>query len=587
MKKRVLSILLLAVFLPCLAVFASASGEEGLAFDEKYHYMAAKTYDRTPNTFEAWINLPESAASTRAGVILGNYGEALPCINFEIYEEGNPRLYWNDSNDLNGLNEWIFSDVNVCTGEWLHLAVVRDKDAQEVRCYVNGELASTKVMYKANRDLVCVDPFAVGGDCRAENGMFFRGRIRSVATYDDVRTADEIKADMVKPEPDGSLIAYYDLTAADGRIEDLSGNGYHVSKYEKYIWADKENKKPVSDFDYTFAVVGDTQVISDRHSDRFHLIYDWIMDNKEEKNIEFVMGLGDITEKSQDKEWMTAMNNIRRMEGVIPFSLVRGNHDAIYEYNKYYPYAIYGSTVGGTYDSTMLNTWQELVVGNRKYIIFTLDFGASDEVLTWAGGVIEDYPEHNVIITTHAYLFRDGTTLDEGDVCPPATNGGYNNGDHMWDKLISQHENIMLVLSGHDPCGRIVTAQTKGKNGNIVTQMLIDPQGVDVSMGGLGMVALLHFSDDSDEIEVEYYSTFKEQYFKSENQFVVTLDFVGEDPIEEIRNDPPADTTIGSETPDPDTGSNGNTLTVVWIVGGVLLVALAVVLTVVIRRRKK
>ena len=72
-------------------------------------------------------------------------------------------------------------------------------------------------------------------------------------------------------------------------------------------------------------------------------------------------------------------------------------------------------------------------------------------------------------------MFRDGTTLDQGDVCPPATTGGYNNGDHLWDKLISRYGNIYMVLSGHDPCDNVVTLQSKGIHGNTVTQMLIDP----------------------------------------------------------------------------------------------------------------
>ena len=81
--------------------------------------------------------------------------------------------------------------------------------------------------------------------------------------------------------------------------------------------------------------------------------------------------------------------------------------------------------------------------------------------------IIENHPNHQVIITTHAYLYRDGTTLDSGDVCPPSISGGTNNGDAIWDKLIKKHENIVLVLSGHDPCDSIILAQDKGENGNI------------------------------------------------------------------------------------------------------------------------
>ena len=153
----------------------------------------------------------------------------------------------------------------------------------------------------------------------------------------------------------------------------------------------------------------------------------------------------------------------------------------------------------------MLNTYQTLTVGEMKYLIMTLDYGASIPVLRWAGKVCDAYPDHNVIITTHAYLYRDGTTLDQKDVCPPVTTGGYNNGDHIWEILITEHENITMVISGHDPCDQIVVTQEKGEAGNTVTQMLVDPQGADeIIDGGLGMVAILYFSEDGRDVTVEY-----------------------------------------------------------------------------------
>lgn len=98
----------------------------------------------------------------------------------------------------------------------------------------------------------------------------------------------------------------------------------------------------------------------------------------------------------------------------------------------------------------------------------------------------------------------------------------------MWDKLIKKHENIVLVLSGHDPCDYVVAAQDKGVNGNVVTQLLVDPQGVDKAQGGVGMVTMLYFSADGKTVQVETYSTDKKAYFLEENQFTLTLDLAGD-----------------------------------------------------------
>jgi len=175
---------------------------------------------------------------------------------------------------------------------------------------------------------------------------------------------------------------------------------------------------------------------------------------------------------------------------------------------------------GGFYDDNISNSWRTFTVGQVKYLMIALDYGPSDDVLNWASNIIEEHPEHSVIITTHAYLYRDGTTLDAGDTCPPSLSGPeYNNGDEMWEKLVSQHENIDLVLSGHDPSDNIVMSRDVGANGNVVTSMLIDPQGVDYEDGSTGMLAMLYFSADGTRVQVEYFSTVKEAYFKEENQF--------------------------------------------------------------------
>ena len=93
----------------------------------------------------------------------------------------------------------------------------------------------------------------------------------------------------------------------------------------------------------------------------------------------------------------------------------------------------------------------------------------------------------------------------------------------MWDKLVSKYENIVLVLSGHDPCDNVIATQTAGVNGNVVTQMLIDPQGVDSSLGATGMVAMLYFSNDGRTLTVEQYSTVRDEYYMNTSQFALEL----------------------------------------------------------------
>ena len=512
--------------------------KDGFEFPVSDTYRMEKTLDKLPVSFEATVCFPKTMSSSeRGGVIIGTYGGATRCINFEVYSNGAPRLYWVDSKG--NIANFVFANVNLYNGEWTHVAIVCDN--MKIHCYINGELAQTLKTSKLSQE-ACPDKFVVGGDLRSGNAQYFKGRIKSFAIYSDVRTADEVKADFKASTVDKeSLIAAYDFSKIEAgktpdKISDLGTNGNDLKLYTTWI----DNIPETKDYAYSFAVVGDTQIVTEYHPDKLACIYDWIVNNAQEKKIKFVLGLGDITNSNTSAEWNVAKKNIAKLDGVLPYSLCRGNHDSSGNFNNAFLSSPYRDLVGGRFGKSIENTWQELIVGETKYLIFTLDYGASDAVLNWAGEIISSHPEHNVIITTHAYLFRDGTTLDQGDVCPPATTGGSNNGDHIWTKLISQHKNITLVLSGHDPCDKVIMTQTKGVHGNIVTQMLIDPQGVDAAQGATGLVAMLYFSEDGKNVSVEYYSTVMEKYFMTENQFEMTIETVAKksETNEEPNTDP-------------------------------------------------
>ncbi len=502
-------------------------------------YKLAKIIDKPIRTFEATVYFPKSMpASERGGVIIGNYNSNLPCVNFEIYSDGSPRVYIKDSS--NTTYNYVFDKVNVYNGEWTHIVIVKES-ADKLSCYINGELKQT--LTKSSPDVITTDVHVLGGDQRSGNEQYFKGRLRDVALYSEALTAAQIAASA----KDG-LICSFELEGMSGAktIEDKSGNGFNTKLNRVYF----TDKAPLEDYAYSFAVLGDTQILALNYPDKFTALYDWVIDNVEAKKIKYVIGLGDITDDDTNAEWALAKKNITRLNGVVPYSLVRGNHDSVNQMKKYFPMSEFGSTVTGTYESnSIINSYHKFAVGDVKYLLFTLDYGAYDEVLDWAAGIIEAHPDHNVIITTHAYLFRDGTTLDEGDVVPPSNKGKkYNNGDHMWDKLIKKYENIVLVLSGHDPCDYVVPAQDKGVNGNTVTQMLIDPQGVDKAQGGVGLVTMLYFSADGKTMQVETYSTDRKAFFLEENQFTLTLDLVDAKIGETTAEVTTAEATESSET---------------------------------------
>jgi hypothetical protein len=104
-----------------------------------------------------------------------------------------------------------------------------------------------------------------------------------------------------------------------------------------------------------------------------------------------------------------------------------------------------------------------------------------------------------------------------------------NNGDDMWNKLIKKHANIVLVLSGHVGTDDILCRQLKGENGNIVTNILINPQDIDTrykSSGGVGAVAMFYFSNGGKTVEVRYWSTVQNAFIKADNAYSFTINTI-------------------------------------------------------------
>ncbi len=488
---------------------------------------------------------------------LGNYKSSNEAsLSFEVTNKGEPKLFYIDASTQTMLKTvaktitFTSASSNLLKDEWVHLAVTLDSTTGVAKCYINGVLTETKsgytVDYHQNFNL---NEFIVGNDYRAIHN--FKGAIKNITMYSDVRTDAEILTDKTAVSlTDANLIASIQPSKLGKTFVDASGNDYNA-EYST-VWM--KSKPAVTDYAYSIAVVGDTQIVNMYDVRNGTTImkdtYKWIADNAQSKKIVQVLGLGDITETSmspavdneKQKEWDNAKNSITQLDGVVGYSLIRGNHDLIDDFTTTFgSYQNYTSQFDGFYLDNILNSYKLFSAGEDDYVLITLDYGASDATLSWASDICSMYPNRRVIITTHSYLFRDGTPLASGDVCEPAASTDreswfntvtrdYNNGDDYWNSLISNHSNIFMVLSGHDPCIDVVYSQVKGKNGNTITQMLVDPQGIDYKEplqgnieGPFGLVTMLYFSADGKQIDVETYSTRYDAFHMATNQFTINI----------------------------------------------------------------
>lgn len=580
--------------------------EEGLTFSCDEIIYQTDILSTVPQTFEAVFEVNEAAAAKNAycGMLMSNFDNWYSQVSYDIVSSGAPRVtVWitefasdptrpaGDHYKMTKLY-FKFDQVDVRSYSEVHLAIVHDRENQMMHCYVNGELKQSlhqNDVLTEEQLLEGVPPlydyklsthFVIGGSLSGSNGQHFRGVIKEIAVWSDVRSAAEIAAD-VSNDPsaeDSALLAAYNFRGdREEGMKDLSANGNDLICDK--LWQDVDEVEEVEDFAYSFALIGDIQVLSERYFNDHYIadktepndpyddvyvdgdlnsrdneieyidrIFSWLLANKDEHKIEYVMTLGDLTQQSWTAEWDYVKSQLYRLEGKIPFSIVAGNHDRrdpdikeMTEYGYYiwpeerllnaYFHTVFNDDIyraqidGSMTPADVANTYNAFEVGNTKYLLITLDYGASDAVLEWASGIVESYPDHKVIINTHAYLFRDGTTVDAYDTYPATrVDGGANDGDDMWEKFISKHENIVLVFSGHDPYDHIVYTKSVGENGNTVTEFLIDPQGMDAYMPVCtGMIAMIYFSEDGNTITVRYYSPVYNRFGSEKSQFTITI----------------------------------------------------------------
>ncbi|HRU00384.1 MAG TPA: metallophosphoesterase, partial [Victivallales bacterium] len=80
---------------------------------------------------------------------------------------------------------------------------------------------------------------------------------------------------------------------------------------------------------FTLIVLPDTQnyVKYEGNDKKFLKQCKWIVENKENLNIRFVLHEGDITDDNSPEQWEKAKNCMSILDGKIPYALCVGNHD--------------------------------------------------------------------------------------------------------------------------------------------------------------------------------------------------------------------------------------------------------------------
>lgn len=301
---------------------------------------------------------------------------------------------------------------------------------------------------------------------------------------------------------------------------------------------------------WTIAVIPDTQyyVRSDENAPVFTEITQWLVDHKNELNLQLVIHVGDIVDKNETKQWDYAKASLTLLDEEVPYILAVGNHDLgrnssdrstmLNEYFQLSDNSMNEKIFGGYFEEGHLeNAWYHFRYGNRDYVIFSLEFGPRKEVVEWANSVASRHPKQSFMLVTHEFIDQESTLFSDDGMArhttPETKNSPYSYGiskigpvhcgRQLWDAFVSKYSNFELVFNGHykayaktGPSSKDVEAlwdslavsyrQDTYENGRIVHQMLFNAQWAP--QGGDGWIRLLEFMPDGKTVHVKTFSPY-------------------------------------------------------------------------------
>ncbi|TPV92835.1 MAG: metallophosphoesterase [Myxococcales bacterium FL481] len=290
------------------------------------------------------------------------------------------------------------------------------------------------------------------------------------------------------------------------------------------------------------ALLPDTQFYSYRHAEVFIDQTRWLATHASALDIRFVVHLGDIVHRNSLPEWRRAALALSRLEGAVPFAVVPGNHDygpfgnartRETGLNAVLSFARHAGrpSFGGAFESGRLDNSYHLVeASGHAFIVLALEWGPRNQVIDWANDVMQRHPDRRGILVTHAYLYRDGRRYDHthpewnqaNNPHQYGTEGGVNDGEQLWQKLVRHHDFVMTV-NGHvtgTGTGYLVSTTDTGTRCH---QMLSNYQMRD--RGGEGYLRLLELDADGSTVTVHTYSPWlNRQIVEPNQQFQFTIE---------------------------------------------------------------
>ena len=271
---------------------------------------------------------------------------------------------------------------------------------------------------------------------------------------------------------------------------------------------------------FTMVWMSDTQVLSRSYPEVFNAMRDWILNNREKENIQFIVHSGDVVDSIGPAMFENANNALVPLFETLPGMIVSGNHDVTQSGKPWHftqqPFAKLvhkeGQTLSENEGANVYASYVTFRACDTDFLVFGIGFDVI--CFDWVNEVIAKYPNHVVIVVVHKGLQPDGDFTKETL--------------SLFRRVMPLWPNFRLVLCGHER-GTLMRTDWFDDDGDetperSVTTMMFNYQ--DDRKEGLGFMRLLRFNPVDHSIEVLTYSPWFDQWgypkaTDEENHFIL------------------------------------------------------------------
>lgn len=318
-------------------------------------------------------------------------------------------------------------------------------------------------------------------------------------------------------EEDWQLIDYKVAGDEDFDLQGSVSVDAFVKDYKINVLIQDEIAIEDEDYDYSFVWMSDTQYYSESYPHIYNDQVNWIAENKDKYNIDYVIHTGDLVNFSdQPYQWEVADKAMQVLDDAgIPYGVLAGNHDVEQKSNDYTEYYKYFGEdrfadkpwYGGSYKNNRGH--YDLISSNgNDYIMVYLGWGIEEEGIAWADAVLKAHSDRKAILNFHEYLLSSGNRHPVGE--------------QLYQELVLDNPNVFAVLCGHYHAADMLVDEIDDDGDGVtdrkVYQMLADYQAGPE--GGQGYMRILLFDAETDQIKVKTYSPYMDDYnYYDEDEF--------------------------------------------------------------------